>query len=157
MDRPRRSVFHVSPGPRQQRAALERWRAGQGRSLPSSSVTPTVSPAPESTVADLRVLAWHPDLAASGAAQLNRRFRERFGRPMHQEAWAGWFAIKAVAELALRGTATGDPAHRLLALRFDGHKGAPLRFDPADYHLIQPLYVADASSRLLGEVSLPEE
>lgn len=93
----------------------------------------------------VRADAWLPTLERYGAAQLNDRFRARFGPSagMRGPAWAGWFAAKAVAEAALRARAdTAAALHRALhSARFDGHKGAPLAFAP-DGTLAQPLYIA---------------
>lgn len=122
--RPR--LFHVASSPRRRKEALA--RAGKG----------------------VRVVDWHPDLVRYGAEQLNQRFHQRFGRPMDEAAWRGWMAVKAVAEAALRSPG-GDLAATLATLRFDGHKGEPLEFDPQDHHLRQPMYLVDGKGRLVGE------
>lgn len=88
-------------------------------------------------------LLWHESLFRYGAQQLNERFRRRFGRAMDEHAWAAWFALKVVAEAALRSR-SDDPAALAGWLlepraRFDGHKGAPLFFDP-NRVLVQPTY-----------------
>lgn len=82
---------------------------------------------------DLR-LDWHPTLDTPAAAQLNARFTRRTGRSMDAAAWHGWMAAKVAFEVAIRAEAGEDD---LLALRFDGHKGRPLRFSD-DGHLAQP-------------------
>ncbi|HYO16237.1 MAG TPA: ABC transporter substrate-binding protein [Thermoanaerobaculia bacterium] len=119
-------IFHVASSPRRRKEALA--RAGKG----------------------VRVVDWHPDLVRYGAEQLNQRFHQRFGRPMDEAAWRGWMAVKAVAEAALRSPG-GDLAATLATLRFDGHKGKPLEFDPQDHHLRQPVYLVDGRGRLIGE------
>jgi ABC-type branched-subunit amino acid transport system substrate-binding protein len=88
---------------------------------------------------------WHASLSKFGAEQLNQRFESRFGQPMNAMAWMGWMAVQITAELALRHpTATkAELPERLEALRFDGHKGARLAFDPGDHHLRQPVYVVE--------------
>ncbi len=102
---------------------------------------------------------WHGGLARYGAAQLNRRFLERFGQPADASAWASWMAMKVLWQASF-DTKTADPAElraRLADARteFDGHKGEPLRFDVATRQLRQPLfppYVAPASAdREAGE------
>ena len=77
---------------------------------------------------------WRPDLERYGAAQLNQRFRARFGYGMDENAWAGWFAIKLAVEAMLRSRQR-DPvalAHWLgesdARPVFDGHKGSGLSF-----------------------------
>jgi hypothetical protein len=117
-------VFHVASSPRRRKEVLA--RAGKGA----------------------RVVDWHPNLVRYGAEQLNQRFLRRFGQPMDEAAWRGWMAVKAVTETALRSPG-GDLAAPLANLRFDGHKGEPLEFDPEDHHLRQPVYVVDGKGRLV--------
>jgi hypothetical protein len=102
-----------------------------------------------------RVVDWHPNLVRFGAEQLNQRYAERFGEPMGEDAWRAWMAVKIAAEVALRSP-EGDLAAALTTLRFDGHKGMPLRFDPQDHHLIQPVYLVDGKGKLVGEVEVEE-
>ena len=85
---------------------------------------------PDATIAD-----WHPAFRRYGASELNERFEKMFGRPMTAEAWHGWVAVKAVVEAALRGD---DICRELSRLRFDGHKGRALRFDPDSRRLRHP-------------------
>ncbi len=108
-DEPLRAhVFHVASGPRDRRAALERWKARE-----------STAAAGEVEIAD-----WHPSLARFGAEQLNQRYRERFGAAgMEPLAWTSWMAVKAAAEAALRGAGLqgGSPAdlsRRLATLGF---------------------------------------
>ena len=88
---------------------------------------------------------WHPALTRSGAAQLNARFVKHAGVPMDDAAWRGWMAVKVAYEAALRAQSGEDD---LLALEFDGYKGAPLRF-AEDGHLRQPTFRVDANARLV--------
>jgi hypothetical protein len=86
-------------------------------------------------------LLWRGDLTRYGAAQLNDRYRRRFGGEMTAAAWAGWLAVKIAAETLLRSD--GQPPEEVLGdLEFDGHKGEPLRFDAGTRELLQPLYEA---------------
>ena len=89
---------------------------------------------------------WLPTLTRYGATQLNERFLRRFDEPMDEHAWAGWFALKLVAEAVLRArTVQADALARWLLserARFDGHKGRPLAFD-AQRRLVQPAFGAD--------------
>jgi hypothetical protein len=82
---------------------------------------------------------WDGSLTRFGAAQLNQRFSRLFDTPMNGDAWLGWFAMKAALEIALRDPA--PPCSLVPTLRFDGHKGVPLTFDPVTRVLRQPLYV----------------
>lgn len=86
---------------------------------------------------------WPPPHERFGAAQLNERFHRRFGYEMTDDAWAGWLAVKVVTESVLRARTT-DPAVLSewlggAAAIFDGHKGAPLRFNAAR-RLAHPRY-----------------
>lgn len=103
----------------------------------------------------LRVMDWHPLLERFGADQLNQRFHRRFGRSMDESAWRGWVAVKIATEAALASPpgASMKPLDRLRVQGFDGHKGMPLRFDPRNHYLIQPLYLVDAKGRLVEEVA----
>jgi hypothetical protein len=121
-------AFHVAPSEGALRAA--RAAAGAGG-------------------AEGAVALWHPSLEKFGAAQLNDRFRARFGRGMSAGAWAAWFAVKAASEAALRAR-SAEPAALAAWLarpgvRFDGHKGAPLTFGAGDHQLRQPLYLVRAT------------
>jgi hypothetical protein len=119
-------------------AALARWRA---------------SAADAAAVREPRVVDWDGSLVRYGAAQLNERYRRRFGHPMDEGAWTAWLALKVALETAIRaGTdAPERVAARLRAATFDGHKGAVLRFDPSGV-LVQPVYVVDTDHRVVGEV-----
>jgi hypothetical protein len=100
--------------------------------------------------ADGGLALWHASLVAYGAAQLNDRFRARFGRGMTSPAWAAWVAVKIAAEAALRvrGVAPAALAGYLArpGVRFDGHKGRPLTFGARDHQLHQPLYLVRAGA-----------
>jgi hypothetical protein len=101
---------------------------------------------------DLHVMDWHHDLRKFGADALNLRFSRRFEQPMDEAAWRGWMAVKLITELALRypdATATD----KIEELSIDGHTGMPLRFDPRNHHLIQPVYLMDAGGKVVEEVA----
>lgn len=90
-------------------------------------------------------MAWDPSLVRFGADTLNRRFLERFNRPMTSDAWTAWMATKVIWESGLR-MQSGEPAKLTEYLertttQFDGHKGLPLSFRSWDHQLRQPLYV----------------
>src|SRR5688500_3133851 len=89
-------------------------------------------------------VTWHSSLNRYGASELNERFARRYGTGMTADAYAGWIAVKAVVEAALRPAATNDKCTALGRLRFDGHKGRPLAFDPVSRTLQQPLYLVDS-------------
>jgi hypothetical protein len=103
----------------------------------------------------LLVDEWHASLQRFGAVELNQRYERRTHEAMDGDAWAGWFAAKAATEAALR-LDRPDRAGLIgpTAPSFDGHKGAPLRFDSSGV-LRQPLYIIEAGdtrSRVIREV-----
>jgi len=107
--------------------------------------------------ADVRgdsAVLWTSTLEKYGASQINERYRNKYGAPMDGSAWAGWVAVKIVAEAALRAqSARTDPLRSRLeapATSFDGHKGWPLSFRGTDHQLRQPLYIV---SRAVGRAN----
>lgn len=108
-----------------------------------------------------RVVPWHESLVRYGAAQLNDRYRAATGTGMSGDAWLGWFAMKVIAETAVR-TGTTDARRLQQALHgqhFDGHKGVPLHFDAAG-RLVHPSYEvrrgANGTWRVAREVAWTE-
>ena len=130
------SMFHVAPSDAMRADVLAAARAADGAIPPDAAVE-----------------SWHPSLERFGAAQLTDRFRARHGVAMTSGAWAGWFAVKAVTDLALRDRANAALAPLLAApaAQFDGHKGMRLSFRPWDRQLRQPLYVVH-DGRVLAEL-----
>ncbi len=125
--------FSVRVSAKDRRQALARWRAdhpGDGARA---------------------IVEWHGSLVRYGASELNERYAAKYGRPMTAAAWAGWFAVKALTETALRGGGR-TPCESLAAARFDGHKGRALSFDRTSGELRQPLYVL-RDDTVLGEIS----
>ncbi|WP_420129403.1 hypothetical protein [Longimicrobium sp.] len=98
---------------------------------------------------------WHPSLERFGAAQLNDRFRARFGGPMDGAAWAGWMAVKVLWEASLRARTTQPGELRTYLesglTNVDGHKGWPLSFRAWNHQLRQPLYLVGSAGRVVGE------
>jgi hypothetical protein len=128
-------LFRVGLAPAERQAALSRWRS-------------TASEAARAV--DPRVVEWHPALDRFGAKDLNDRYRKQTGGGMTAEAWAAWFAVKALVDSALRG-GDADRCRALAQARFDGHKGRALRFDPETRVLRQPLYVV-SGDKIVGEI-----
>lgn len=98
------------------------------------------------------VLLWGSTLERYGASQINDRYRDKYGTRMDGSAWAGWAAVKFVAEAALRTRST-DPLKLVAYLeapdtKFDGHKGWSLSFRRADHQLRQPLYVSTSTTSM---------
>jgi hypothetical protein len=109
----------------------------------------------ENAARDLAIVEWDSSLQKYGASELNDRYRARFGAPMPPDAWVGWVAVKAIAEAALRSGSGADGCSALQSVRFDGHKGTALSFDPRTGGLADPVYVVgrtNGETEILGEV-----
>jgi ABC transporter substrate binding protein (PQQ-dependent alcohol dehydrogenase system) len=93
----------------------------------------------EGLVAD----GWHWTWERHGAPQLNQRFEKLAGRRMQEQDWAGWAAVKAVVEAAVRARSTEPRALREALLspdfQFDGYKGTAVSFRPWNRQLRQPI------------------
>lgn len=135
----RSSMFHVAPSD----AMIADARAQASRDV---------------SVGEADVEAWDASLQAFGADTLNQRFRARFDIAMASDAWAGWFAVKALSEAVLRAkpTSTAGLTEYLESDRAtaDGHKGRPLSFRAWDHQLRQPLYVVSSGEKRVVEVPL---
>lgn len=117
--------------------------------LPKTVGPCSFSVAPAADAGEQAVL-WHPSLDRFGASELNERFAKRYGSGMTAGAYGGWVAVKALVESALRARNPADRCAAIGRLRFDGHKGRPLSFDPDTRILRQPLYLVE-NGRVLGE------
>ncbi len=98
--------------------------------------------------------AWHEDFRKYAAAQLNRRYSEAWERPMSDVAWAGWAAVKLLADsIARLGAEAAEGPALLEALRgdiaFDGQKGVDMSFRETG-QLRQPLLLVEGG-RIVGE------
>jgi ABC-type branched-subunit amino acid transport system substrate-binding protein len=135
----RRMAFHIMPSASMSRDALV--RAGQA------------------VEADARSVAWDASLTRFGADTLNQRFEARYGRPMTDESWTGWMAVKVLWEAALRAQTSDSTALAAVlgkeSTRFDGHKGRALSFRPWDHQLRQPVYVLVRGSGAQRVIEVP--
>jgi hypothetical protein len=132
-------TFSVGASAARKDVALKQWTAKQ----------------PGADSARLSVVEWHPTLKRFGASELNERFQLQHKTAMSADAWLGWVAVKAITEAAMRRT-EGAACDEFARVRFDGHKGTALRFDPGTRELRQPLYILERSpegERVLGEVN----
>ena len=126
-------TFRLSPSRDEREALLSDWKKRSGRT------------------GDYRLAVWHSSLKQYGGVDLNERFTRRFHRPMTDDAWLGWVAVKAAVEAALRSS--GPACEAIRNLQFDGHKGAALAF--ANGVLQQPLYIienAGGGEKVVGQV-----
>ena len=103
----------------------------------------TARPRPIVGSAGLEPAAWHPYWERHGAPQLNRRFFRAAGRPMADEDWATWVAVRATLDGAMRTSDKSAPAilGALLdqELRLELYKGTPGSFRPWSRQLRQPI------------------
>ncbi|MCJ2012864.1 ABC transporter substrate-binding protein [Methylobacterium sp. J-076] len=105
----------------------------------------TEAPRPVVGTQGLSPAAWGRAVEAWAAAQLQQRFRKLAGRTMDPVDWAGWMAVHAVGEAAVK-LKSGDPA-AIAALMLDptfevgGFKGRALSFRAWNGQLRQPLYL----------------
>ena len=85
----------------------------------------------ENPEANAEAWAWHPKFVKYAARDLNKRFLKVQGVTMNDDAWAGWAAVRMVAEGVIRTQST-DPAALLEFMKseiaFDGQKGVPHTF-----------------------------
>jgi ABC transporter substrate binding protein (PQQ-dependent alcohol dehydrogenase system) len=86
---------------------------------------------------------WHPALEAWGATQFQNRFEALTGRPMLEEDYQAWLALRIVGEAATR-SGSGDPAtlrDHILSPDFEvaGFKGQKLTIRDWDHQLRQPI------------------
>ena len=113
-----------------------------------SRFVPYNTPAPAVIVgsAGLVPSAWSFLWERHGAPQLNKRFLKAAGRPMLDEDWASWVAVRAVVE-ALRLAPALDRSELASALidpelRLELYKGYPGSFRSWDRQLRQPVLLA---------------
>ena len=102
--------------------------------------------------AHVEAWAWHPKFVKYAARDLNKRFMRVQGVAMNDEAWAGWAAVRMVAEGVIRTQST-NPSTLLEFMKseiaFDGQKGMPLTFRDTGQLRQRLLIVEDGE--LVGE------
>jgi ABC transporter substrate binding protein (PQQ-dependent alcohol dehydrogenase system) len=118
----------------------------------------TWDPAPVTGSAGLRPLTWHAAHESWGATQMQNRFEELAGRPMREEDYQAWLALRVVGEAVTRTQSADPQAIRDYALGPDfevaAFKGQPLTFRDWNGQLRQPILLADG--RITVSVS-PQE
>ena len=102
--------------------------------------------------ASVEAWAWHPKFVKYAARDLNKRFLKVQGAAMDDDAWAGWAAVRMVAEAVIR-TQSIEPSALLAFMKteiaFDGQKGVPHTFRDTG-QLRQRLLIVEAGE-LAGE------
>ncbi len=93
--------------------------------------------------AGLVARTWHPALEAWGATQFQNRFEAMAGRPMREEDYQAWLAIRMIGEAATRMQSDEFAVLRdhILSPQFEiaGFKGQKLTLRDWDHQLRQPL------------------
>lgn len=119
-----------------------------GRSFPYQ----TVLPRPVIGSVGLVPSAWHWAYERSGAPQLNQRFQREVGsaRPMSDEEFAAWAAVRAVVEVYSRTRSTDFAVLRQALVNeetsFDVYKDQRASFRPWDHQLRQPILLRTADA-----------
>ncbi len=106
------NVLHVIPSDQMKKDAEAQWK----KKNPASKAI---------------AQSWHPDFRKYAAKQLNNRFREASLQRMDDYSYAGWAAVKIVADAVVRTQST-KPEVLLHFLKndlvFDGNKGVKMSF-----------------------------
>lgn len=103
----------------------------------------TWDPRPVAGSAGLVPRSWHPAMEAWGATQYQNRFERMANRPIREEDYQTWLALRIVGEAATR-TQSADPAalrEFILSDQFDvaGFKGQKLTVRDWDHQVRQPI------------------
>ncbi|SNR33767.1 amino acid/amide ABC transporter substrate-binding protein, HAAT family [Paracoccus sediminis] len=103
----------------------------------------TWDPRPVAGSAGLVPRSWHPAMEAWGATQYQNRFERMANRPIREEDYQTWLALRIVGEAATR-TGSADPAELrdfILSDQFDvaGFKGQKLTVRDWDHQVRQPI------------------
>ncbi len=118
----------------------------------------TSRPRPLVGAIGLEAGAWNWTWERNGGPQVNSAFRRiSRGRKMQDTDWAGWMAVKMIAEATLRKGAADFAQQRDFIVnegRFDGAKGAALSVRPWDRQLRQQIFMA-TSDAVAGVAPMP--
>ena len=127
------NLFHTIPSQAMRADAVKQWREAHADSQAGAR-------------------AWHASAEKYAGSQLNKRFSDRVGRPMTDQAWAGWAAVKLLSDTVAHHRAV-TPAALLAALHagieFDGQKGVDMSFRD-NGQLRQPLVLVE-HDQIVGE------
>ncbi len=105
-------LFHVIPSKKMRGDAVAQW-------LQKNADSKAVA------------ASWHGDFRKYAAGQVNKRFKKAHGKVMDDEAYAGWMAMKIVADAVAR--TSSNESGKLIAfmkkdLVMDGAKGLKMTF-----------------------------
>ena len=107
-------------------------------------------PRPVAGTQGLIATSWHWTHEQWGAVQLQNRFRDKTGRRMEEEDYAGYLAVRTIGEAATRAK-SGElkPVRDYIlseAFALQGYKGTPLSFRSWDGQLRQPVLLSGPRS-----------
>ena len=127
------NLLHTIPSQAMRADAVQQWRKKQPGSQAEAH-------------------AWHASAELYAGSQLNKRYADHAGRPMTDQAWAAWAAVKLVSDTVAR-LRSGEPGELLTTLRndlaFDGQKGVDMSFRD-NGQLRQPLLLVE-HGKIVGE------
>lgn len=93
--------------------------------------------------------SWAPSLEAWGATQFQNRFEKLAKRPIREEDYQTWIALRMIGEAATRTQSTDSATLRafMLSDKFEvaGFKGQKLTLRDWDHQLRQPILLATAT------------
>jgi len=103
----------------------------------------TWEPRPVAGSSGLVPRSWHPAMEAWGGTQFQNRFERLANRPMREEDYQAWLALRLIGEAATR-TGSGEPQALkdfILSPDFDvaGFKGQALTVRDWDHQMRQPI------------------
>ncbi|WP_411838018.1 ABC transporter substrate-binding protein [Paracoccus sp. ME4] len=103
----------------------------------------TWEPRPVAGSSGLVPRSWHPAMEAWGGTQFQNRFERLANRPMREEDYQAWLALRLIGEAATR-TGSGEPQalkEFILSPDFDvaGFKGQALTVRDWDHQMRQPI------------------
>jgi ABC transporter substrate binding protein (PQQ-dependent alcohol dehydrogenase system) len=107
----------------------------------------TTDPRPVAGTSGMVPSSWSPVFEQWGATQLQLRFLKTAGRPMTDQDYGGWMALRALGEAATRAH-SADPAAMIAFIHskefeLAAFKGSRLSFRPWDGQLREPVLLSD--------------
>ena len=119
----------------------------------------TWDPRPVTGSAGLVPRSWHPAMESWGASQFQNRFEKLANRPMREEDYQTWLALRMIGEAATRSQ-SADPdtlKEFMLSDKFEvaGFKGQKLTMRDWDHQLRQPILLT--TGLLMASVSPQDE
>jgi len=94
-------------------------------------------------------IPWYHKIDAPGAREFTTAFERKFGKPLENQAWGDYLAVKVITAATEKAKSTDSKAlvKTLENFQFDGMRGRPLYFRDWDHQLMQPMYVVRAKKK----------